>query len=114
MIESTADRLATEYQVSEKTIKRDGQFAEAVDKLAGVGIDPQTLIAHADKADVIAVAQVIPEPEPESPLFPEPNAAKPVAPPVVREVAKAIENSYLPVRFDRLRPVLFSLSRTNR
>ena len=29
--ESTAYRLATEYQVSEKTIKRDGQYAAAVD-----------------------------------------------------------------------------------
>lgn len=32
LIESTADRLADEYQVSEKTIKRDGQFAEAVER----------------------------------------------------------------------------------
>lgn len=34
----TADRLATEYKVSAPTIKRDGQYAAAVDKLAEAGI----------------------------------------------------------------------------
>lgn len=95
----TYDRLATEYQVGPKTIQRDGQFAEAVDKLAGVGIDPQTVIAHADKADVIEVAKAIvaPEPEPESPLFLETPAAKPVAPPIIRQTVEALK-AHAPVK----------------
>jgi hypothetical protein len=31
--ETTAQKLATEYQVAEKTIRQDGHFAEAVDTL---------------------------------------------------------------------------------
>lgn len=33
-LSATADRLATEYKVSAPTIKRDGQYAAAVDTLA--------------------------------------------------------------------------------
>ena len=41
LIESTADRLATEYKVSAPTIKRDGNYAAAVDTLQAAGIAPQ-------------------------------------------------------------------------
>ncbi len=50
--ESTADRLAAEFKVSAPTIKRDGQYAAAVDKLATVGIEPQSVIAHVAKKAV--------------------------------------------------------------
>ncbi|MCP5158800.1 MAG: hypothetical protein H6975_05180 [Gammaproteobacteria bacterium] len=36
----TADRLATEFKVSPATVKRDGQYAAAVDTLADAGIEP--------------------------------------------------------------------------
>jgi len=93
LIESTADRLATEYKVSAPTIKRDGQFAAAVDALASVGIDPQAVIAHANKADVIELAKELkkPEPLPEVPLFPEPKTAKPAAPPAIRQAVESIK-----------------------
>lgn len=48
----TADRLATEFKVSAPTIKRDGQYAAAVDKLAEVGIEPQSVVSHVAKKAV--------------------------------------------------------------
>lgn len=74
--ESTADRLAQQYQVSEKTIKRDGQYAAAVDTLASVGVEPQKIIANASKADVINLAKEI-APQPVKLLFPEPERQPP-------------------------------------
>lgn len=53
---STADRLATEYKVSAPTIKRDGQYAAAVDKLAEAGIEPQSVVSHVAKKAVIEMA----------------------------------------------------------
>ena len=66
--ESTADRLATEYKVSAPTIKRDGQYAAAVDTLASVGIDPQAVIAREPKSAVVALAKAM-ESAQEPPLF---------------------------------------------
>ncbi len=97
----TADRLATEYKVSAPTIKRDGQYAAAVDSLASVGVDAQSVIAHASKADVIELAKVLEKPEPviESPLFPEPQPVKPVVvPPVIQRAVAAIKTGAVPVK----------------
>lgn len=55
--EPTADRLAAEYKVSAPTIKRDGQYAAAVDKLAEVGIEPQSVVSHVAKKAVIEAAK---------------------------------------------------------
>jgi hypothetical protein len=43
-LETTAEKLSTEYNVDEKTIRRDGQFAAAVDSLALAGFEPQARI----------------------------------------------------------------------
>ena len=99
--ESTADRLATEFKVSAPTIKRDGQYAAAVDSLASVGVDAQSVIAHASKADVIELAKVLEKPEPviESPLFPEPKPVKPaMVPPVIQRTVDAIKTGAVPVK----------------
>lgn len=100
----THERLAEEYKVSPATIARDGQFAAAVDTLASVGIDPQAVIAHANKADVIELAKELkkpePEPQPKPSLFQEPIAAKqnPAPPPVVRQAVQAIKSGAAPVK----------------
>ena len=60
----THERLAEEYKVSPATITRDGNYAAAVDSLAAVGIEPQAVIAHASKVDVIELAKVLNKPEP--------------------------------------------------
>lgn len=52
----TADRLATEFKVSPATVKRDGQYAAAVDTLAAAGIEPHKIIAHETKAAVVEFA----------------------------------------------------------
>jgi hypothetical protein len=92
--ESTADRLATEYKVSAPTIKRDGNYAAAVDTLQKAGIEPQTVIAHESKSAVVEFAKLItPEPElPPTPLLP-PVPPKPKDPLVaaVTEKVKAGE-----------------------
>lgn len=51
LIESTADRLATEYKVSAPTIKRDGQYAAAVDKLAEAGRISTDLFEKSENKD---------------------------------------------------------------
>ena len=60
----THEQLAEEYKVSPRTIARDGQFAAAVDSLALAGIEPQTVIAHASKTDVIEMAKELNSTEP--------------------------------------------------
>lgn len=57
-----ADRLASEYGVNERTIRRDGEFATAVDALAqNVGEQARQVILSGDsrltKEAVVAVAQ---------------------------------------------------------
>ncbi len=64
--QKTADRLATEYKVSAPTIKRDGNYAAAVDTLQAAGIAPQAVIAHEPKSAVVEFAKLI-TPEPELP-----------------------------------------------
>lgn len=64
-VERTAERLASEYNVSPATIKRDAQFAEAVDALAGVsGPEVKAKILSGEsgltKKDVVAVASLPP------------------------------------------------------
>ena len=94
----TADRLATEYKVSAPTIKRDGNYAAAVDTLQAAGIAPQSVIAHESKAAVVEFARLIaPEPEPPAaPLLP-PEPLKPKNPVVaaVTEKVKAGEMTVL-------------------
>ena len=87
--ESTADRLATEYKVSAPTIKRDGNYAAAVDALQAAGIAPQAVIAHEPKSAVVEFARLIaPEPEPPAaPLLP-PEPPKPKDPVVVAVTEK--------------------------
>lgn len=86
----TADRLATEYKVSAPTIKRDGQYAAAVDTLQAAGIEPQSVIAHETKAAVVEFAKLItPEPEPpKAPLLPQepPKPKDPVIAAVTEKV----------------------------
>jgi hypothetical protein len=89
--ESTADRLATEYKVSAPTIRRDGQYAAAVDTLASVGIEPHKIIAHETKAAVVEFAkEIAPEPEPpKAPLLP-PEPPKPKDP-VIAAVTEKVK-----------------------
>jgi len=97
----THERLAEEFKVSPATITRDGQYAAAVDSLASVGVDAQSVIAHASKADVIELAKVLEKPEPviESPLFPEPKPIKPaMVPPVIQRTVDAIKTGAVPVK----------------
>lgn len=59
---STAEKLADEFKVSAPTIKRDGKFAEAVDKLADrVGDHARTAVLSGDskvsKQDVVDAAK---------------------------------------------------------
>lgn len=65
-IVSTADKLATEYSVDAKTIKRDAKFAEAVDSIAGnAGQEAKSDILSGKspltKRDVVAIADLPPE-----------------------------------------------------
>lgn len=94
----TADRLATEFKVSPATVKRDGQYAAAVDTLASVGIDPHKIIAHETKSAVVEFAkEIAPEPEPpKAPLLP-PEPPKPKDPVIaaVTEKVKAGEMSVM-------------------
>jgi len=83
--ESTADRLATEYKVSAPTIKRDGNYAAAVDTLQAAGIAPQAVIAHEPKSAVVEFAKLI-TPEPELP----PSLPKPKDPLVAAMTEKVI------------------------
>lgn len=62
---STAETLAAEHGVDEKTIRRDGQFAEAVETL---GIEREIVTGEIDapKHEIVAVAKSLPEqPTPE-------------------------------------------------
>lgn len=90
-LSATADRLASEYKVSAPTIKRDGQYAAAVDKLATVGIDPQAVIAHASKSDVIELAKELEKPEPVKPSLFEALAPKQETKPVVKQAINDIK-----------------------
>lgn len=57
----TAERLAEEYDVDEKTIRRDADFADAVDKVAethGKEAKAVLLSGAVKKSDVIAVAEL--------------------------------------------------------
>lgn len=57
----TAEKLATEYGVDEKTIRRDADFAEAVDKLAenvGPAVKSEILSGGLSKRDVVAIAEL--------------------------------------------------------
>jgi DNA-binding XRE family transcriptional regulator len=53
---STADRLADEYKVSAPTIKRDGQFAEAVDTLSPEQMKQVLADLHKDRERLQATA----------------------------------------------------------
>lgn len=70
--QKTADRLAAEYRVSAPTIKRDGQYAAAVDTLQAAGIEPQSVIAHEPKSAVVEFAKAITAPAPLLPAEPTP------------------------------------------
>lgn len=59
-LENTAQTLASELGVSEKTIKRDGQFAEAVEKL-GISQEVTSGKLEASRSDVVKVAKALPE-----------------------------------------------------
>ena len=53
-------KLSRHYGVSESTIKRDGQYAHAVDQLAKLfDITPDQVVGTADKKDVIELARLI-------------------------------------------------------
>jgi len=95
--ESTADRLATEYKVSAPTVKRDGNYAAAIDTLQAAGIAPQSVIAHEPKAAVVEFAKLItPEPAPPAaPLLPvEPPKPKD---PVVAAVTEKVKRGEMTV-----------------
>lgn len=97
LIESTADRLATEYKVSALTVKRDGNYAAAIDTLQAAGIAPQSVIAHDPKAAVVEFAKLItPEPKPPAaPLLPvEPPKPKD---PVVSAVTEKVKRGEMTV-----------------
>lgn len=89
--QKTADKLAAEYKVSPRTIKNDGQYANAVDTLQSAGIEPQRVIAKETKSDVIEYARAIqppPEPEPAPLLPPEPPKPQPPLDPITEKVAR--------------------------
>lgn len=80
----TADRLAAEYNLSPKTIKRDGQYAEAIETVAAVAkVNPQAIIGNIDKSDVIAVAKAIQKSEREE---------VPISNPVIQQSIQAIKS----------------------
>lgn len=58
--ERTAERLAAEHCVNEKTIRRDGEFAEAVETL---GIEREIVAGEIDapKHEIVAAAKSLPE-----------------------------------------------------
>jgi phage N-6-adenine-methyltransferase len=58
--ENTAEKLAGEHNVTEKTIRRDGQFAEAVEKL-GIEQDVAARRIDASKHEIVAAAASLPE-----------------------------------------------------
>lgn len=60
---STAERLATQHGVDERTIKRDGQFAAAVDTLKPVIPDIQQRVMRGDVPSKSAVIEAAREPE---------------------------------------------------
>ncbi len=65
-ISSTAERLADEYKVSRNTIKRDAEFASAVDTIgSSVGDDARLEILSGDtkltKQEIVQVARLEPE-----------------------------------------------------
>lgn len=73
----TADRLANEFGVSPATIRRDGEFAEAVETL---GIEKEVVAGEIDapKQNIIAVAKELPaEPTPEQVAAAVQKVAKP-------------------------------------
>ena len=59
-LNTTAKKLAGEHGVNEKTIRRDGEFAEAVEAL---GIERQVVAGeiHAPKHEIVAAANALPE-----------------------------------------------------
>jgi hypothetical protein len=59
--QSTASKVAAELNVSEKTIKRDGQFADAVETLKEVVPDIEEKVADVPKAAIVAAAKVVQE-----------------------------------------------------
>jgi hypothetical protein len=59
---STADKLAAQHGVSRETIKRDGQFASAVEKLSAVKPDIAAAVSRSEappKKEVIRAAQLL-------------------------------------------------------
>jgi hypothetical protein len=68
--QKTAERLAAEHGVDEKTIRCDAKYAEAIDTIAGIaGDDARQAILTGEinlpKAAVVALAEVLPVAQPE-------------------------------------------------
>jgi hypothetical protein len=59
-LDGTAQTLASELGVSEKTIRRDGAFAQAVEKL-GISQEVTSGKLEASRSDVVKVAKALPE-----------------------------------------------------
>lgn len=59
----TAEQIAREFGVDEKTIRRDGKLAEATKVLLDVGLDRDLVYNQAAEQDVVSLAEVL-KPEP--------------------------------------------------
>ena len=58
-LEKTAERIAQEFGVDEKTIRRNGKLAEATRVLLEAGIDRDLVYNNAAEQDVVSLASVI-------------------------------------------------------
>lgn len=58
VLPKTAEKLATEHGVNEKTIRRDGQFASDVEKLKEIVPDVEQRIISTDKSEQISKAEI--------------------------------------------------------
>lgn len=82
---TAAEKLATEYGVDEKTIRRDADFAEAVDTLAenvGPAVKSEILSGALSKRDVVAIAE-LPAREQKRAVVAAQNGQAPPSPPAV-------------------------------
>ena len=92
LIESTAEVVAKETGVSAATIKRDGEYAEAVDEVAKTDPAIRSKVRKGDvkKKDVIAAAKA--KAAPDKPVATvKPVAAKPAEPEVEKKSPSVIE-----------------------